>query len=250
MSSKSVMAAILNPPAMTPLADILGSEVTPSMESDGAAQGQTVKEREYEIYGKVDDLAAMKAGASRYEYQEQWGMPADFGKDAGIFGSIRVRMTRENDDGESKYTQTIKEKQPDGSDENEIEIGESTFSIFSRLVPNGLLKTRYFFPLAGTEFELQVDVFNQPDGKQCNVVKIDLEVPEGVTVGEIKIPFKIEVTKVIRPGKKSSDDSSYVRDLFQNHYEFKNPLHVKKPAGEPETPAEGESASQDEQVPA
>ncbi|MOA02173.1 hypothetical protein D3C78_1216130 [compost metagenome] len=180
----------------------------------------------------------MKAAASRFEYQEQWGMPADFGKEAGIFGSIRVRMTRQGDDGEVKYEQTIKEKQPDGSDENEIEIGEATFKIFSRLVPNGLLKTRYFFPLDGTDFELQVDVFNQPEGEQCNVVKIDLEVPEGVTVEQIKIPFKLENVRVIKPGKKSQEDSEYVRNLFSNHYEFKNPLHVKKADPAPEEPVE------------
>lgn len=189
--------------------------------------GETVKEREYEIYGRVDDLAAMKAAASRYEYQEQWGMPADFGKEAGIFGSIRVRMTREGDDGAVRYEQTIKQKQDDGSDENEIEIGEATFKIFSLLVPNGLLKTRYFFPLKDTDYELQVDVFHGPDGKQCNVVKIDLEVPEGVSVDKIVIPFAIEVTRVIAPGKKSAEDSEYVRDLFTNHYEFKNPAHQK-----------------------
>lgn len=227
MNSKAVLATALNPPVVTQLESILSALPVASMESDAPAQGQTVKEREYEIYGRVDDLAAMKASASRHEYQEQWGMPADFGKDAGIFGSIRVRMTREGDEGTVKYEQTIKEKQPDGSDENEIEIGEPTFRIFSRLVPNGLLKTRYFFPLEGTEHELQVDVFHQPDGKQCNVVKIDLEVPEGVTVGEIAIPFKIDVTRVIKPGKKTAEDSDYVRDLFANHYEFKNPLHKR-----------------------
>lgn len=218
MNAKAVLATVLNPP------------VTTSLEALAPTDGQTVKEREYEIYGRVDDLAAMQAGARGKEYQEQWGMPCDFGKDAGIFGSIRVRMTREGEgeDAPVKYEQTIKEKQPDGSDENEIEIGEPTFRIFSRLVPNGLVKTRYFFPLEGTEHELQVDVFNDADGKQCNVVKIDLEVPEGVSVAEIKIPFKIEITRVIKPGKKSAEDSEYVRDLFTNHYEIPNPQHKRK----------------------
>jgi len=229
MDTRTVLLSSLNPPVTTSLESLITGPVSPSMESAGGNEGKTVKEREYEIYGRVDDLPAMQAAAKRKEYQEQWGMPCDFGKDVGIFGSIRVRMTRENDN-EPVYTQTIKAKADDGSDENEMEISIDTFNLFSRLVPNGLLKTRYFFPLEGTDYELQVDVFHDADGKQCNVVKIDLEVPEGVNVSEVKIPFGIEVTRVIKPGKKSPADGDYVRDLFVNHYEVQNPQHKKKSA--------------------
>lgn len=226
MNSKAVLATAFNPPPTTSLESLIQGPATPSMEADSSNEGKTTKEREYEIYGRVEDLAAMQAAATRKEYQEQWGMPCDFGKDVGIFGSIRVRMTRKNDD-EPGYTQTIKAKADDGSDENEMDISIDTFNLFSRLVPNGLLKTRYFFPLEGTDYELEVDVFHDADGKQCNVVKIDLEVPEGVSVSEIKIPFAIEGTRVIKPGKKSAEDSEYVRDLFTNHYEVKNPQHKR-----------------------
>lgn len=188
--------------------------------------GETVKEREYEIYGTVADLEAMKAKASHSEDQVQWGMPCNEGAEAGITGSIRVRQTTKSD-GEPVYTQTIKEKGIEDTDENEIEIGQSTYEIFSRLVPNGLMKVRYFFPLEGMDFELQVDVFRQPDGTECNTVKIDIEVPEGVSIDKVVIPFKIEDVRVITPGKKSKEDSDYVRELFSNHYEFKNPLHQK-----------------------
>lgn len=210
---KTVLEDLLHPPIMTSLESLVG--------------GETVKEREYEIYGRVDGLDEIIATATRSEYQEQWGMPADFGKDVGIIGSIRVRMTRLGDDGEIKYTQTIKAKVDDGSDENEMEVSEATFKLFSRLVPNGLLKTRYFFPLKDTDYELEVDVFHDKDGKRCPMVKIDLEVPEGVDIDKIAIPFKLEDPRVILPGKKSQGDGEYVRDLFTNHYEIKNPLHKK-----------------------
>lgn len=208
----------------TILSDLLHPPIETSLES--LVSGQTVKEREYEIYGRVDDLDEVMAKATRSEYQEQWGMPADFGKEAGIVGSIRVRMTREGD-GDPVYTQTIKAKVEDGSDENEMEVSEATFKLFSRLVPNGLLKTRYFFPLKGTEYELEVDVFHDKDGKRYPLVKIDLEVPEGVDVNKITIPFKLEDPRVIQPGKKSQEDGEFVRNLFANHYEVKNPLHKK-----------------------
>lgn len=223
-------------------------EMTTSLES---LEGVTQEEREYEIYGRVDDLAAMKAAASRSEYQEQWGLPCNAGVDAGVFGNIRVRMTREGDDGEPKYTQTIKVKKDTGNDENEMDISAGTFEIFSRLVPTGLLKTRYFFPLEGTDYELEVDVFHSPDGKQCPVVKIDLEVPEGATVDQIKIPFKLEDVRVIKPGKKSPEDADFARNLFANHYEFKNPLHIKAAPEQPVEPVEpGEGETQGDAQPA
>lgn len=136
-------------------------------------------------------------------------------------------MTREGDDGEPKYTMTIKVKQANGNEENEMEITEDTFKIFSRLVPTGLLKKRYIFPVEGTDHELEVDVFHDLDGNQHNVVKIDLEVPEGVDITSVTVPFKIEDARVISPGKKSPEDLEYVRDLFNNHYEVKNPAHQK-----------------------
>lgn len=200
-----------------------GAEVVTSLES---LEGVTTEERGYEIYGRVEDLESMQESANKVEKQEQWGLPCNAGADAGIFGNIRVRKTQVNED-DPEYTQTIKVKKDTGNDENEMEISEGTFQIFSRLVPTGLLKNRYFFPLEGTDFELEVDVFHSPDGKPCEIVKIDLEVPEGVEVDQIVIPFKMTDVRVIKPGKKSQEDSEYVRDLFANHYEFRNPLHQK-----------------------
>lgn len=199
----------------------------PSMESEGA-DGSTVIEREYEIYGRVDDLSVLKEKAERTEYQEQWGMPCNAGSDAGINGNIRVRMTREGDDGEQKYTMTIKVKGKDSNEENEMDITEDTFNIFSRLVPNGLIKTRYVFPVRDTEFELEVDVFHDADGNECNIVKIDLEVPEGTDVNAITMPFKLEEPRLIKPGQKSQEDLDYVRKLFSEQYEVKNPQHTPK----------------------
>jgi len=213
---QSVLAKALNPPQTTSLESLVG---------DGA----TKKEREYEIYGRVADLQAMIASAARAERQEQWGLPCNGGAEAGIMGNIRVRMTNTvGDDDEPVYTQTIKVKQPDDNDENEMTITEATFSMFSKLVPSGLMKTRYFFPLAGVDFELQVDVFNRPESDPCDKVKIDLEVPEGVTVEQIIIPFKLEDTRVIKPGIKTAEETEYVRTLFSKHYEFTNPLHKRK----------------------
>lgn len=195
---------------------------TTSLESlPPVGDGGTKIEREYEIYGIVDDMEAMISKSTGSERQEQWGMPCDFGKEYGVFGSIRVRMTQT--DGDPVYEQTIKSKVKDGSKENEMSISKDTYDIFSSLVPNGLLKTRYFVPLEGMDYTLEVDVFTGADGKICSEVKIDLEVPEGVNVNEIKIPFVIKITRVIKPGKKSQEDGDYVGNLFRKHYEVPNP---------------------------
>ncbi|MNY34745.1 hypothetical protein D3C86_1691100 [compost metagenome] len=105
-----------------------------------------------------------------------------------------------------------------------------------------------------TEFELEVDVFQDLDGNQKNVVKIDLEVPEGQDINSITMPFKLEDPRLIQPGIKSQEDLDYVRDLFSNQFEVKNPLHAavkEEPAEEPapdegEPPTEPEATEEDE----
>jgi len=196
-----------------------------SLESN--AEGATVQEREYEIYGKVKDLEALAKSADRQEFQEQWGMPCNVGGDTGINGNIRVRMTKTGD-GEPVYTQTIKVKQPDGNQENEMEISADTFAIFRSLVPTGLKKTRYFFPVKDSDLVLEVDVFEDAEGVQQSMVKIDLEVPDGVKIEEVEIPFALEDIRVIKPGIKTQEDAEFVRTLFKNSFEVSNPMHRKK----------------------
>lgn len=197
---------------------------TISLES-AEADGTTAVEREYEIYGTVEDLPGMIAKAERSEKQEQWGMPCSVGGDSGVSGNIRVRKTTV--DKTSSYTQTIKVKMKDGNNENEMEISADTFNIFASLVPNGLIKTRYFFSIEGTELTLEVDVFEDTDGKQHDQVKIDLEVAEGETVDSVQLPFKLNDVRVIAPGIKSMEDLEFVRKLFRDVYEVSNPLHGK-----------------------
>lgn len=182
------------------------------------ADGSTELEREYEIYGTVEDPAVLLK-AERTEYQEQWGLPTHT-------GSIRVRETRQGD--KTVYTQTIKIKTAEGNEENEMEVSEETFNIFKRLVPNGLLKNRYFFPIPDSKLVLEVDVFQDLEGNVCPDVKIDLEVPAGVDISQVVIPFKLNNPRIIKPGKKSAEDLEFVRTLFSTKYEQPNPEYSKK----------------------
>lgn len=206
--------------ALTPRIEVSLESLVASLESNGE-NGSTTREREYEIYGRVADMEALQK-ASSSEFQEQWGIPCN----EVVMGTIRVRKTVKGD--VTTINQTIKVKEEDGSDENEMDISQETFDIFKKLVPRGLLKTRYFFPLEGTDFTLEVDVFQDLEGKQCDEVKIDIEVPDGVELDQIKIPFKLEDVRVIKPGIKTPEDGEYVRNLFVNKFEVVNPYHKKK----------------------
>lgn len=174
--------------------------------------GETQVEREYEIYGTVEDLKILKGLAERIEYQEQWGLPSDR-------GNIRVRRTQVGDD--ITFTMTIKSKKKDGNLETEMEVSEDTFVAFKSIVPDGLVKTRYVIPVKDSELKLEVDVFTGDEGV-CKVVKIDLEVAEGQEIDSIDIPFKLVDPRVIVPGKKSDEDLAFVRELFSTRYNVVN----------------------------
>jgi hypothetical protein len=185
--------------------------------------GATVLEREYEIYGTIESIDALSA-ATGTEVQEQWGLPCNEGAEFGIFGNFRVRKSIK--DGVTTYTQTIKVKEAEGNEENEIEISEATYLLFKKLVPKGLLKTRYFFPVPDSDLILEVDVFKDTNDVPCLQVKIDLEVPEGVDVDKVSLPFTLTDVRAIKPGKKSPEDNDFVRNLFSKHYESTNPYYT------------------------
>lgn len=191
----------------------------------GAADGATAIEREYEIYGTVEDLEQLK-NAPEKEHQEQWGIPINT-PSGEYLGNLRVRKTVARD-GTVTYTQTLKAKSGEATTENEMVISEDTFQLFKTMVPNGLIKTRYIFPVAqieGAKFE--VDVFFDLKGVPCNIVKIDLELDEGVEVGRVVLPFTLKDPRVIPPGKKTDDDKNFVSTLFRERYETPNPLFAE-----------------------
>jgi hypothetical protein len=190
-------------------------DVLVGMES--VADGQQKKEIEYEIYGKMKDIGLL-GSAVRSELQEQWGIPID--KVPGNFasGSIRVRMT----DNET-YVLASKIKTADGNDEVEHEVGEDLFTHFKKFATQGLRKVRHFFPVEGTEFIYEVDAFYNAVGQFVPWVKIDLEIPEGVSIDDLPdLPFEMDDIRVIPPGRKKAEDLAFVRKLFDEHFNLLN----------------------------
>lgn len=169
-------------------------------------------EREYEIYGEVSDREVLKSLSERIEYQEQWGLPTEH-------GNLRIRKTQIGDD--ITYTLTIKDKREGETIETETDVTEAAFMAMKAIVPEGLVKTRYVIPVEDSELKLEVDVFSGDRGTS-SIVKIDLEVAEDQSVDQVKIPFKLENVRVIKPGRKSEEDLEFVRELFDKEYTIRN----------------------------
>ena len=152
------------------------------MESDTfpeAAEAETEVELEHCWYGQLDDVSQLDTAASS-EYQEQWNVKSKV-EDSKYGGSIRVRKsvrytTGDRSLGVKSYMLCIKAFEHDkiGVLENEFEINEETFEQFRRIAESGMRKTRYTFPIEGTDYAFEVDVSEGDSGW----VKVDLEVDD------------------------------------------------------------------------
>lgn len=174
-------------------------------------------EKEYEIYGRMVDIGLL-GSAVRSELQEQWGLPIDKVPENAASGSIRVRMI----DNE-KYVFTSKVKTQTSNEEVEFDASEDLFVHFRKFATQGLRKVRHFFPVEGTDFIYEVDAFYGPNGTFVPWVKIDLEFTDSMTIDNLPdFPFELVDIRIIPPGRKSSEDLAFVRELFDKHFNLHN----------------------------
>ena len=188
-----------------------------SMEAIDEADGVTKVEKEIEIYGTMRNMDDLD-GATGWEIQEQWGLYVPGCDDNAGSGNVRIRMSQ-RPTGEPKYVLTTKVKASAGNLECELATSPDMFQLFKILASAGLRKKRYYFPIAGTEMEFEVDVFTGPTGAPVPHVKIDLElrgtVPADFDLSTITLPFEMTDIRIIRPGHKNDEDLAYVRQLFK-----------------------------------
>jgi CYTH domain-containing protein len=188
---------------------------TESVSPDGAQK----TECEYEIYGTMRDMSVL-ASAVRSELQEQWGVPIEKVETNAASGSLRVRLTSNTD---AVYTFTSKVKRESGNDEIEISVTEDLFKHFKLFAKQGMQKRRYFFPVEGTDFVYEVDVFFNPDGSPNPRIKIDLEIQGSEGIDSLPtLPFELDNITVIPPGRKSVEHLAFVRELYDKHYTMPN----------------------------
>jgi CYTH domain-containing protein len=188
----------------------------PSMESS-TPDGVKKDECEYEIYGTLTDMAVL-ASAERSELQEQWGVYIEKVSENASGGTLRVRMVDN-----VNFVFTSKVKLAGSNEEVEFDSSSDLFNHFKRFATAGMQKRRYFFPVEGSDFVYEVDVFFAPDGSPIPHVKIDLEIDGPGGIDSLPdLPFDLDNMVVIPPGRKSPEHLAFVRDLYNKYYTMPN----------------------------
>lgn len=183
----------------------------PSLE--GEATGNTERELEYVFYGRIGNMAALEQAASK-EVQDQWSIH-------GVDGQIRVRAT----DG-TKFEMAIKtwQKGVQGKNETELEITQDMFEQFKGMAPQGMPKTRFVFPIEGTDYKWEVDVPMRADGTLSNYCKIDLEVK--AELSELPaFPEALQLSEMIlnQFGQRTEEEQATIDRIMKEHFVVNNP---------------------------
>lgn len=204
------------------------------------ATGRATAEQEYVFYAKLSDPSIL-AKASHAEHHEQWNLKVDKTADNYCSGRIRIRKTEEN--GKVTYVQTTKTpmKPPAGesnlsgvtvpdASQNMLEVGievtEDAFKQFKMIADQGMIKTRYTFPIEGTELKFEVDVFHLPSGEKAQWVKIDLEVDQPL---ESIPPLPEGFSEAILNQKddQTDEEKQLIRNLYDTVFLTKNEYLTK-----------------------
>lgn len=204
------------------------------------ATGKANFEREYVFYAKLTDPGILDR-ASHVESHEQWSLNIDKSDKNACSGRIRIRKTDEY--GKISYVQTVKTpisptsndalatdtSVPDASQnmqEVATESSEDAFKQFKLIADQGMIKTRYSFPIEGTTLKFEVDVFHLPTGEKSQWVKIDLEVSEPL---ESIPPLPEGFSEAIMNQKddQTDEERQLIRSLYETVFLTKNE-HLNK----------------------
>lgn len=192
-------------------------------------------EQEYVFFYKLTDLSQLFKASSIIE-QEQYEIALpDQGEDQPR-GWIRVRCEAEKgadqpagESGDGKhYSLTLKVATPGqhGREEFTLSATKEIFDGYKLLCASGMKKTRFCFPIQGTEgrgpndgpLMWEIDVFDDPstDGA-CPWVKVDLEFKG--ELGEMPaFPLSYSKRIVNQWDKRTPDEQEFIKQLFGNVY--------------------------------
>lgn len=203
------------------------------------------QEKEYILFYKLTDLTQLFTAQLVLE-QEQWEIKLEAQEGAKKQGFLRVRRTTEkNKDSSSNYMLTLKvaEEGVVGRKEGNREIDADFFELYKSVAMKGMNKTRFHFPIKGTEgtwkaepdqppppFEgalvWEVDVFKAPDGKGYYPwVKVDLEVPQALS--ELPaFPLSYEKSITSQYADRNEDEKAFIKELFDKVFTAVNTAEV------------------------
>lgn len=192
-------------------------------------------EQEYVFFYKLTDLSQLFKASSIIE-QEQYEIALpDQGEDKPR-GHIRVRCEGEKsaelpagESGDGKhYSLTLKVAVPGqhGREEFTLSATKEIFEGYKMLCASGMKKTRFCFPISGTEgrgpndgpLVWEIDVFDDPstDGA-CPWVKVDLEFKG--ELGEMPaFPLSYSKRIVNQWDKRTPDEQEFIKQLYGNVY--------------------------------
>lgn len=198
------------------------------------ATGKANFETEYVFYAKLADKGILEK-AAHVETQEQWSLKIAKTDTNYASGTIRIRRT--DDNGKISYVQTIKtpvkplERDTEKSDavvadasqnmlEVAIDASEDAFNQFKMIADQGMKKTRYTFPIEGTELKFEVDVFDGQDS-ETPWVKIDLEVDKPLE-SVPALPEGFSDVIVNQKNEQTDEEKELIWNLYENVFLVKN----------------------------
>lgn len=186
----------------------------------GLEGSEVLEEIEYMFFYLLDDFEQLKA-AKYKESQEQWSLL--FRKD-GVENIIRVRKTIKGEETTFILASKTKFYDLDGKWEVETEVERQHFDKVKEMAEDGMIKDRYFFPVDGTSYVWEVDVFFDHTGKPYPWVKVDLEV-DARMLKENLPKFPLVHLKAItnQAGERTENEEQLVRKLFDECFSIKNP---------------------------
>lgn len=188
--------------------------INPNKTLSIALEEQTTGVKQDEIedvyYARIKTPAQLEKADSKIE-QKQSNVR---GKLKG--SQIRVRMATV--DGVTKYILTGKKPQtnhPQALDEVSSEVSSDMFDIFLAVSGEYQHKTRYEFPIEGTDLKWEVDVFFNSKGEVCEWCKIDLENPPETTPA---FPIDLEDVIFSKTRQYSAKQQQIIDDLYHNQW--------------------------------
>lgn len=185
---------------------------TETLSLEGHINGRMARELEYTFYGLLTDINQLNQAAQKEEH-EQWRLP--LANDDNGRRSARLRLIDNR-----RYTMASKIRRDGvlGCEEVECDISPDMFKHLKESAFDGYKKTRYNFPIPGTDRKWEIDVFFDRMGKPHPWVKIDLEVntPEDPIP---EFPLALERIIVQNSPKQTMAEKAFVRKLWQSEWQ-------------------------------
>lgn len=176
-------------------------------------------EKEFCWFGAMKDQSELERAPVKARI-EQW-------ETRSPTGVIRVRSYDEK-----SYELCVKRftKDENGEElrvEKEMDIDIEFFKLMKGIMTVGTIKTRYEFPIEGTNLKWEVDVYDDSEGKPIHWCKIDLEVPKD---WDDNIPeFPITLGMYFDQDNCTEEEKEFKGELFEKKYNQYNPQNIQTP---------------------